>query len=66
MGKADNLLNKISECQRELKKIQDSCTHQKKDIRFIDYRKGVRYVCQNCKLVLGWPSKKEVDRWSSK
>ena len=30
MGKADNLLNKISECQRELKKIQDSCTHQKK------------------------------------
>ena len=66
MGKADNLLNKISECQRELKKIQDSCTHQKKDIKFIDYQRGVRYVCQNCKLVLGWPSKEEVGKWSNK
>jgi len=66
MGNADNLLNKISECQRELKKIQDSCTHQKKDIKFIDYQRGVRYVCQNCKLVLGWPSKEEVDKWSNK
>ena len=30
MGKADNLLNKISECQRELKKIQDSLYSPKK------------------------------------
>jgi len=66
MGKADNLINKISKYQRELKKIQDDCIHPTKDIRFIDYQKGVRYVCQNCKLVLGWPSKKEIDRWSTK
>jgi hypothetical protein len=66
MGKADNLLNKISECQRELKKIQDECVHTKKDIRFIDNHQGVRYVCRDCKLVLGWPTKDEVDKWSSK
>ena len=66
MGKADNLLNKISKYQRELKKIQNSCTHQIKDIRFIDYQRGVRYVCRDGKLLLGWPSKEEIDRWYSK
>ena len=59
-------LNKISECQRELKKIQDNCAHTEKDIRFVDYEKGVRFVCRDCKLVLGWPSNKEVDKWVSK
>lgn len=66
MGKADNLLNKISEYQRELKKIQAECTHRTKDIRFIDSQIGVRYVCRDCKLLLGWPSKEEIDKWSSK
>ena len=37
----------------------------KKDIRFIDYQRGVRYVCRNCKLLLG-PSKDEIDKWSTK
>mgnify|MGYP003116024926 CR=1 FL=1 len=66
MGEADNILNKISEYQRKLKELQTNCLHSKKDIRFIDYQRGVRYVCQNCKLVLGWPSTEEVDRWASK
>jgi len=66
MGKADNLINKISEYQRELKDVQDNCSHPAKDIRFIDYQRGVRYVCKECKLILGWPTKDEVDKWSSK
>ena len=63
--KADNLINKISEYQRELKRYRVS-VHIKKDIRFIDYQRGVRYVCRDCKLLLGWPSKEEIDKWSSK
>tara|TARA_R100000900_G_C3322729_1_gene161883 strand:- start:643 stop:843 length:201 start_codon:yes stop_codon:yes gene_type:complete len=66
MGKADNLLNKISEYQRELKKLQSECNHTKKDIRFIDYQRGVRYVCRDCKVLLGWPSTQEIDKWSNK
>ena len=66
MGKADRLINKISEYQRELKKIQDNCTHSIKDIRFIDYQRGVRYVCRDCKQLLGWPSKEEIENWSNK
>ena len=35
MGKADELLNKISECNRELVQIQGTCVHTKKEIKFI-------------------------------
>ncbi len=66
MGKADKLLNKISECQRELAKIQDKCTHTKKDVKFVNYKEGVRWVCRDCKALLGWPEKKDLDKWSNK
>ena len=36
------------------------------DIRFIDPQKGVRYVCRDCKLLLGWPSKDEISKWANK
>ena len=49
MGKADKLINKISECQRELKNIQDNCVHTQKDIKFINSKEGVRWVCKECK-----------------
>ena len=64
MGKADRLINKISECQRELAQIQDKCNHPKKEIKFINYKEGVRWVCKDCKAILGWPGKKELDMWS--
>ena len=66
MGKADRLINKISECQRELKEIQQKCGHKKKEIKFINLNKGVRWVCQDCKILLGWPSQFHLDRWSNK
>ena len=66
MEKADRLINKISECQRELAKIQDKCSHSKKDIKFVNYKEGVRWVCRECKSLLGWPEKKELDKWSTK
>jgi len=66
MGKADKLINKISECQRELAKIQDDCHHPKKEIKFINYKEGVRWVCKDCKGLLGWPGKTDLDRWANK
>jgi len=64
MGKADKLINKISECQRELDKIQKNCAHKEKEIKFINLGKGVRWVCKDCKALLGWPTKSDLDRWS--
>jgi len=66
MEKAEQLINKISECQRELSKIQDNCCHSKKEVRFINSNVGVRWVCRDCKSLLGWPSKSDVDKWVSK
>ena len=64
MGKADRLTNKISECQRELIKIQRKCGHKKKEIKFINLNEGVRWVCKDCKALIGWPTKLELENWS--
>mgnify|MGYP007063462416 FL=1 len=66
MGKADKLINKITECQRELKKLQDSCTHLQKEVKFVNSKEGVRWVCKECKALLGWPTQFHVDKWSNK
>jgi len=66
MGEADKLINKISECQRELKNIQDNCTHVQKDVRFVNTKEGMRWVCKECKSLLGWPTKLDVDEWFNK
>ena len=66
MGKADKLINRISECQRELKKIQDTCTHQQKEVKFVNSKEGVRWVCKECKALLGWPRQVHIDKWSNK
>eukprot|EP01050_Picozoa_sp_SAG11_P001863 SAG11_NODE_87_length_17256_cov_15.295156_7_plen_67_part_00 len=66
MGKADKLINKISECQRELKKIQDTCTHHKKEVKFVNPKEGVRWVCKECQSLLGWPNHFEIEKWSNK
>ena len=66
MGKADKLIKKISECQHELNKIQDNCTHVQKEVKFINPKEGVRLVCVGCKSLLGWPTQFEVDRWVNK
>jgi len=64
MGKADRLINKISECQRELRNIQQKCSHKKKEIKFINLNEGVRWVCQDCKSFVGWPTQHELKKWS--
>ena len=65
MGKADRLINKISECKRELNILQQKCSHKKKEIKFINLNEGVRWVCKSCKALLGWPSKHDIDKWSN-
>ena len=62
MGKADNILNKISEYQRELVKIQNNCGHTKKEIKFIKQKEGVRWNCNECKMLIGWPTDFELKK----
>jgi hypothetical protein len=64
MGKADRLINKISECKRELTNLQQKCSHKKKEIKFINLNEGIRWVCQDCKALIGWPTEHERKKWS--
>ncbi len=66
MSKVDRILNKISQLKIDLKKIQDSCSHKERDIKFLSLNEGVRWVCSKCKLPVGWPTQKELEKWSSK
>jgi hypothetical protein len=66
MGKADKLINKISECRLELNQIQDSCNHVQKEVKFVNPKEGVRWVCKECRCLIGWPTKLHLDKWSNK
>jgi hypothetical protein len=66
MEEAEKLINEISECNRKLVKLQSNCIHTKKELKFINLSKGVRWVCKECKSLLGWPSKSDITRWFNK
>ena len=53
MEEAEKLINEISECNRKLVKLQSSCIHTKKELKFINLSQGVRWVCKECKSLLG-------------
>ena len=66
MSKVDKILNNIAYYKKELEKLQDKCRHPKKEVRFINSKEGVRWVCDECKKALGWPTPDELKKWSSK
>ena len=64
--KINNLLAKKQKIEKEIAALQKSCKHSKKSVKFI--RKNVdssspsiRYVCDECLMVLGYPTQQEKD-----
>ena len=37
-----------------------------KEVKFVDVKEGVRWVCKECKALLGWPGQTHIDKWSNK
>ena len=66
MSKVEKIVNKISQLKKDLKKIQDDCNHKEKEIKFLSLNEGVRWVCKECALPIGWPNDKDLKKWSSK
>ena len=56
------LHEQLQKIKKEIKKIQDKCSHKKQEIKFIK-NFDIRWVCKKCDLPLGWPSKKESENW---
>ena len=56
------LNEQLRKIKKEIKTIQDKCTHKNQELRFT---KGfvIRWVCKYCELPCGWPSKEEQENW---
>tara|TARA_A100001201_G_scaffold27492_1_gene30201 strand:+ start:695 stop:961 length:267 start_codon:yes stop_codon:yes gene_type:complete len=66
--KINNLFNQKQKIEKEIAILQKSCKHSKRSVRAI--RKNVdiaspsiRYVCDECSMILGYPSKEDFDKF---
>ena len=66
--KINNLLAKKLKIDKEITILQKSCKHLKKSVRLV--RKNVdstspsiRYVCDECSMVLGYPTQQDKDNF---
>jgi len=66
--KINNLLAKKQEIEKEIAILQKSCNHRKKSVKQVREREDssapiIRYVCNECSMVLGYPSSKEIENF---
>jgi hypothetical protein len=64
--KITNLFAKKQKIEKEIATLQKSCIHRKKSVKQV--RKhvdssslSIRYVCDDCLMVLGYPTQQEKD-----
>ena len=71
MGKSQKvaaLFEKRQKIEKEIEKLQKSCQHSTKSIKFTRERLDsttmvIRYVCDMCFLSIGYPNKKEIQNY---
>ena len=66
--KINNLLAKKQKIEKEIALLQNSCKHHKKSVKAV--RKNVdstspsiRYVCDECSMVLGYPTQQDKNNF---
>ena len=66
--KITNLFAKKQKIEKEIALLQKSCIHRKKSVKSI--RKNVdststsiRYVCDECLMVLGYPNQQDINNF---
>ena len=66
--KINNLLAKKQKIEKEIALLQKSCVHRKKSVKSV--RKNVdstspsiRYVCDECLMVLGYPNQQDINNF---
>jgi len=67
-NKVADLLNKRQKIDKEIENLQKTCNHPTKSIKSIRERLDshttvIRWVCNECLLVIGYPSKQEIERF---
>jgi len=68
LRKITNLFAKKQEIVKEIATLQKSCGHRKKSVKQVRERVGssspsLRYVCDECLIVLGYPNQQDRDNF---
>ena len=66
--KINNLLAKKQKIEKEIAILQKSCKHYKQSVKQVRERvdstnPSIRYVCNECSLILGYPTQQEKDNF---
>jgi len=66
--KVEELLNKKRSIEKQIDTIQSACSHKNKVIRMVHIGSihEVRWVCEDCSKLLGWPTALESDKFLGK
>ena len=64
--KINNLLAKKQKIEKEIATLQNSCKHYKQSVKQVRERvdstsPSIRYVCDECSMILGYPTQQEKD-----
>ena len=66
--KITNLFAKKQKVEKEIADLQKSCNHRKKSVRQVRERvdsssPSIRYICDDCFMVLGYPTQQDKDNF---
>lgn len=66
MKKADKIIEKQRLLQKELEKIQKSCKHKNKVIKFDNEQNRYMWTCMECQNRISYPSPDDISRFLEK
>jgi DNA-directed RNA polymerase subunit M/transcription elongation factor TFIIS len=63
-----DLFTKKQEIEKEIATLQKSCKHSKKSVKQVRERVDssspvIRYVCDECSKIIGYPNSKDLDNF---
>ena len=63
-----NLFAKKQKIEKEIATLQKSCKHSKKSVKQVRERVDstspvIRYVCDECSIILGYPTQQDKDKF---
>ena len=66
--KITNLFAKKQKIEKEIAILQKSCNHSKKSVKQVRERVDssspvIRYVCNECSMILGYPNQQDKDNF---
>ena len=69
--KVADLFEKRQKIEKEIEKLQKSCEHSTKSVKFTRERLDsttmvIRYVCDECFLSIGYPNNEEIQDYLKK